>query len=135
MFQINYKFDLHLLSGSVWHWTYFLGIAVVQGRDFFISLLVIYLLYLIFFVQRTVLSRFNSIWYFVNQIVKFIFVNFKLHLVLMMEHARHSIHPMRRTRKPSLLRGLDNCLESLSTHLDLYMKIVSDQHIYDLKKM
>ena len=39
--------------------------------------------------------------------------------VMMMEHARHSIHPARRTQKPSLLWGLDNCLESLSTHLNI----------------
>ena len=44
---------------------------------------------------------------------------FSLDYVLMMEPARHTIHPTRRTQKPLLMYRSDNCLESHSTHLDL----------------
>ena len=44
---------------------------------------------------------------------------FSLDNVLIMEPARHTIHPTRRTQKPLLMYRSDNCLESHSTHLDL----------------
>ena len=42
-----------------------------------------------------------------------------LNYVLMMEPARHTIHPTRMTQKLLLLYRSDNFLESLSTHVDL----------------